>query len=92
MGDPPASAGPPAPQATRSEAQAPGSAEVQASGDGAPYHGETAAAAFGTFIVGGSNRIYSGSCSTQSCSVAAYSSSDGGNTWITSSVLTPKNS
>jgi hypothetical protein len=63
-----------------------GGAEIQASGDGAPYHGETTADAAGSLIVGGSNRIYSGGCGANPCGVAAYASSDGGASWVTSSV------
>ena len=45
------------------------------------YEGETGAASNGTLIVSGSNHIYPGNCSTQTCAVAAYASSDGGTIW-----------
>lgn len=41
------------------------------------YQGETSAASNGTVLVGTSNSIYPGSCSTKSCGVRAYTSADG---------------
>lgn len=41
------------------------------------YEGETGAASNGGLIVGGSNHIFPGNCSTQNCAVAAYASTDG---------------
>ena len=59
---------------------------VSTSGTG-PYHGETAAAALTNgVILGGSNRIYPGSCDANPCGVLAYESGDGGASWLESAV------
>jgi hypothetical protein len=59
--------------------------EVDVSDGAASYEGETSAAATATLLVGGSNHIYPGACSTTAatgdCAPLAYASSDGGATW-----------
>jgi hypothetical protein len=86
LNDPPVTPASPAPLAARSGTIGAAVQESQASGDGAPYHGETAAASFGSLIVGASNRIYPGSCATSPCGVVAYESIDGGSTFVTKSL------
>ena len=86
LNDPPVAPAAPAPLAERNGLMGWGYSEAQASGDGAPYHGETAAAAVGSQIVGGSNRIYPGSCATAPCGVVAYESTNGGLTFSTMSI------
>jgi len=74
----------PSPLAPRSDVAVGAVAELRVSSDGAPYHGETGAAAANGVIVGGSNRIFPGACGSNPCGVEAYESLDGGATWTTS--------
>jgi hypothetical protein len=77
----------PAPLAESNGFTGMGLLEVEASsGSAAPYHGETAAAALGSLIVGASNRIYPGSCSTSPCGVVAYESVNGGGSFVTKDI------
>jgi hypothetical protein len=47
------------------------------------YEGETAGASNGAVIVGGSNHLFPGACSSNNCAVSSYTSSDAGATWFT---------
>lgn len=75
----PAEQSPLAPRADGSGGEGGGGAldDVNAS-LGAPggYHGETAAAASGGLLIGGSNSVFPGECATKACAVVAYETSD----------------
>lgn len=51
----------------------------------AQYEGETSVASNGTVVVGGSNSIFPGACSSSNCAVSAYTSTDG-LTWTSQKV------
>jgi hypothetical protein len=59
--------------------------DLDVSNAGDSYQGETGGAANGSVIVGGSNSIFPGSCSTQPCAVRAYTSTDG-ESWASSTI------
>jgi hypothetical protein len=71
--------GPQSPLAARAGGTGGGGSTAAVNASNAPdsYQGETAAAFNGSVLVGGSNSIYPGACSTSPCYVRAYTTANG---------------